>query len=70
MALPDVSTELTRAQYEFYKSAGRLAKLWYALTVIGLILWMLALIGTCVAGILSAGTVTLFFQSLMQQYGN
>jgi hypothetical protein len=67
MSMPDSSNDLARAQYQFYKSAGRLANLWYTLTIIWLILVILSFIGACVGAILGAGSVITFFSTLVQQ---
>ena len=68
MALPDTPGGIARAQYEFYKSAGRLAKLWYSLTVIGLILWIISIILTCVAAVLTGGSLIPMINSLLSNY--
>jgi hypothetical protein len=68
MALPDTTGGIVQVQYEFYKSAGRLAKLWYALTVIGLIMWILSFVLICVGGILTAGSIIPIINSLMSNY--
>ena len=64
MALPDGINEMTRAQYEFYKAAGRLSKLWYVLTWISLIIMILSILISCVGAILALGPLTIFFNSL------
>lgn len=68
MALPNAPSEFTRVQYEFYKSAGKLAKLWYALTVIALILYILSTILLCVGGFLVSGSIMVFIQSLLDGF--
>lgn len=66
MALPDANRELTNVQFEYYKSVGKAARLWYTLTVIKLILGVLTVVGLCVGAILSTGSLTLLYQELMQ----
>ena len=68
MSMPDPAYDLATVQYKFYKAATRLSNLWYALTIIALILWILGVILTCVGAFLSAGTIIALFDSLYQ-YG-
>ena len=53
MALPETPSVIERSQLEFYKSANKLAKLWYALTIVGLILWIICIILSFVGTILA-----------------
>jgi hypothetical protein len=68
MSMPDYSNELAHAQFQFYKSAGRLANLWFILTIIGLILTVLSLIVSCVGIILGASTFIATINSLMKSF--
>jgi uncharacterized membrane protein YqaE (UPF0057 family) len=66
MSMPDPAHDLATTQYKFYKAATRLSNLWYALTIIGLILWILGIILSCVGVFLAAGPVTIFINSVIQ----
>jgi membrane-bound ClpP family serine protease len=66
MTTPAPSYDLAQAQYSFYKSATRLANVWYALTIIGLILIVLSVIISCVGAILGAGTFITLLNSIIQ----
>ena len=66
MSTPDPSYELVNAQYKFYTSATRLANLWFALTIIWLVLTGLTILVSCVGVILGAGTFITFLNAIMQ----
>jgi len=66
MTTPAPSYDLAQAQYSFYKSATRLANVWYALTIIGLILAALSIILSCVGAILGAGTFITLLNSILR----
>jgi uncharacterized membrane protein YqaE (UPF0057 family) len=69
MSMPDPAYDLATVQYKFYKAAARLSNLWYALTVIGLILWILSIILTCVGAFLASGPIISLINSLLYSYG-
>ncbi len=66
MSIPDSTNEIARAQFQYYKSASRLANLWYTLTVIWIILTLLSIIGACVSVVLGAGSAVAIFNSIMR----
>ncbi|KAF0107796.1 MAG: hypothetical protein FD146_1427 [Anaerolineaceae bacterium] len=63
MSIPDAAHDLVNVQYKFYKSATRLSNLLYALTIIGLILWILGIILTCVGAFFAADSVITLINS-------
>ena len=68
MTLPEPSNEMPPVQYDFYKTARRLSRLWYALTIVGLILWILCIILICVGTIFALTSDLPIFNSLLSTY--
>jgi hypothetical protein len=63
MTTPNSNNDLVQAQYRYYRAVTRLANLWHALTVIGLVIYILIFVALIVFAVLSMGSISAIFSS-------